>query len=55
MSEKLFKTKTTTQVFAWNKYVKLFLLIVSALVNVINSCALSLLVALLLARNTHDK
>ena len=38
------------QVFAWNKYVKLFLLVVSALVN-----ALSLLVALLVAHNTHDK
>ena len=43
------------QVFAWNKYVKLFLLVVSALVNVTNSCTLSLLVALLAARNTHDK
>ena len=43
------------QVFAWNKYVKLFLLVVSALVNVTNWCALSLLVALLVARNAHDK
>ena len=43
------------QVFAWNKYVKLFLLLVSALLNVTQSCALSLLVALLVAHNTHDK
>ena len=43
------------QVFAWNKCVKLFLLVISALVNVTNSCALSLLVALLVAHNTHDK
>ena len=43
------------QVFAWNKCVKLFLLVISAPVNVTNSCALSLLVALLVAHNTHDK
>ena len=45
MGEKLFKTKTATplndcvkkdQFFAWNKYVKLFLLVFSALLNVGN-------------------